>query len=128
MRAIRLRLQPPRSCVRPALLRPASKMRRFTRRLSMDSRYRSAPARITLAALGAIAAAAAALGVAAWSGPAQASEHWMPSDCLPPPNSVYTAALHQQYAAGFIDLRNPRHMDFTSCDPPPALVGGSTVH
>jgi len=61
-------------------------------------------------------------------GPAVASEHFFNSDCLPPANSAYVANLHQQYAAGLIDLKDPKHWRFTMCDPPPPLVGGSTVH
>ena len=60
--------------------------------------------------------------------PAVAAEHFFSSDCLPPANSAYVANLHQQYAAGLINLKDPQHWRFTSCDPPPPLVGGSTVH
>lgn len=36
--------------------------------------------------------------------------------------------LHQLYAAGLIDLRDPIHFDFAGCDPPPPLPGNSTTH
>jgi hypothetical protein len=62
---------------------------------------------------------AVALLAAAWAGQGRASEHWFPSNCVPQPNSQYTASFHQLYAAGLIDLRDPIHFDFTSCNPPP---------
>jgi hypothetical protein len=94
----------------------------------MRSHYTLSPGRSALAGLGSIAAVTIALGFAAWAGPARASEHWFPSPCVPPPNSQYAAMLHQMYAAGLIDLRDPQHMDFAGCDPPPPLPGGSTTH
>ena len=94
----------------------------------MRSHYISPPGRSAFTGLGSILTIAIALGVAAWAGPARANEHWFPGDCLPPPNSQYTATLHQLYAAGLIDLRDPIHFDFTSCDPPPPLPGNTTNH
>jgi hypothetical protein len=102
-------------------------MRRFTGRLSMRTLYISAPGRSVFPGLGSIVTIAVALGVAAWAGQARANEHWFPSNCLPQSNSQYTATLHQLYAAGLIDLSDPIHFDFTSCDPPP-LPGNTTNH
>jgi len=94
----------------------------------MRSLYSSATGRSAHAGLGSIVAIAVVLGVAAWAGPARASEHWFPGPCVPPPNSQYAAMLHQMYAAGLIDLRDPIHFDFAGCDPPPPLPGGQTTH
>ena len=49
-------------------------------------------------------------------------------DCLPPGNP-YVGQFHAKYADGtnVYDLSNPRHSDFTHCDPPPG-PGGSTTH
>jgi hypothetical protein len=94
----------------------------------MHSLYTVPPGRTAPARFGWNATVAFALGVAAWAGQARASEHWFPGNCLPQPNSQYTATLHQLYAAGLIDLRNPIHFDFTSCAPPPPPIPGSSVH
>jgi len=71
----------------------------------------------------AVAALTALVITACAAAPAAATEGQYGSDCLPPPDP-YTGTFHALYAAGMIDLRNPIHMDFTSCDPPPPPVPG----
>ena len=94
----------------------------------MRSLYTAPPGRPAHAGPGSIIAVAVALVVAAGAGQARANEHWFPSNCVPQPNSQYVAAFHQLYAAGLIDLRNPIHFDFTSCNPPPPLPGLPQSH
>jgi len=84
-------------------------------------------ARLAVRPLGSFGAALA-LGASLAVATAVASPHTFNSTCLPPSNSQYTATFHQLYAAGLIDLRNPIHQDFTSCSPPPPLLGGQTLH
>lgn len=67
-------------------------------------------------ALAAAAALTLMLPAVAWT-----TEYTFASDCLPPQNSEYVGQFHQMYAAGLIDLRDPIHDRFTTCDPPPGL-------
>ena len=73
-------------------------------------------------------AVAVAIGLSALPLGALAAPVFFTNDCLPPQNSEYTGQVHQLYAAGLIDLRNPIHDSFTACDPPPPVAGGVTVH
>jgi hypothetical protein len=54
-------------------------------------------------------------------------ETQVPTDCLPPPRT-YAGEFHALYAAGLVDLRDPIHSGFTTCDPPPPPVPGSTTY
>lgn len=54
-------------------------------------------------------------------------ETQVPTDCLPPPRT-YAGEFHALYAAGLVDLRDPIHSGFTSCEPPPPPVPGATTY
>jgi hypothetical protein len=50
-----------------------------------------------------------------------------PSNCLPPLNGKYAGQFHQSFA-GLVNLSNPVHSQFTSCDAPPQNPGDVAIH
>jgi hypothetical protein len=52
-----------------------------------------------------------------------------PSNCLPPagPNDAYLGRVHE-WLAGVVALSGPKHSGFTTCSPPPAVLGMTTTH
>lgn len=52
-----------------------------------------------------------------------------PSDCLPPVNAVYSGQTHQifSFLGQQLDVGNPVHRGFSSCDAPPASTPGASA-